>query len=102
MKPEHLSRRRLLAAAGAAVGAAVTAGCSTTFAADRRRTTRTPTSFTYCLNTGTIRGQKLGIEKEIEITAKAGYDGIEPWVGHIQTQLLGLSLLSIKYASGSR
>jgi sugar phosphate isomerase/epimerase len=36
--------------------------------------------FRYCLNTSTIRGQKLGIEKEVEVAAQAGYDAIEPWV----------------------
>lgn len=39
--------------------------------------------FRYCLNTSTIRGQKLGIVQEIEITAKAGYDGIEPWFNEL-------------------
>ncbi|MCK4293132.1 MAG: sugar phosphate isomerase/epimerase, partial [Planctomycetes bacterium] len=42
-------------------------------------------NFTYCLNTGTIRGQKLTIDKEIEITAKAGYHSIEPWLGGINS-----------------
>ena len=37
-------------------------------------------SFVFCLNTGTIRGQKLGLAKEIEVAAKAGYQAIEPWV----------------------
>ncbi len=36
--------------------------------------------FRLCLNTATIRGQKLTITEEVEIAAKAGYDGIEPWV----------------------
>jgi sugar phosphate isomerase/epimerase len=40
--------------------------------------------FRFCLNTATIRGQKLGIVKEIEITSQAGYDAIEPWVDSIQ------------------
>lgn len=40
--------------------------------------------FRFSLNTATIRGQKLGIVKEIEIAAQAGYDGIEPWVDAIQ------------------
>jgi len=40
--------------------------------------------FRYCLNTATIRGQKLGIIKEIEVAAKAGYDALEPWVDSIQ------------------
>lgn len=36
--------------------------------------------FRYCLNTSTIREPKLGIEKEVEIAAAAGYDSIEPWI----------------------
>jgi 2-keto-myo-inositol isomerase len=40
--------------------------------------------FRYCLNTSTIRGQKLGLEKEIDTAAQAGYDAIEPWVSTIQ------------------
>lgn len=37
-------------------------------------------TFRFCLNTSTIRGQKLGIVKEIEIASHAGYTAIEPWV----------------------
>jgi len=36
------------------------------------------------LNTATIRGQKIGIVKEIQVAAKAGYDAIEPWVDSIE------------------
>lgn len=36
--------------------------------------------FTFCFNSSTIRGQKIGIEKEVELVAKAGYQGIEVWV----------------------
>jgi sugar phosphate isomerase/epimerase len=36
--------------------------------------------FVYCLNTSTISGQKLGIEKNVEIAAAAGYAAIEPWI----------------------
>ena len=39
--------------------------------------------------TATLRGQKLGIVKEIEITAKAGYDAIEPWVAAIEAYVQG-------------
>jgi 2-keto-myo-inositol isomerase len=39
--------------------------------------------FGYCLNTSTIRGQDLGIVKEIEIAARAGYQGIEPWINEL-------------------
>jgi len=72
----NLSRRRLLTAAGAAIGAAAVGGSAK--GAEKR-----PAGFTYCLNTGTIRGQKLSIDKEIEIAAKAGYASIEPWVDGI-------------------
>lgn len=36
--------------------------------------------FKFSLNTSTISGQKLGIEKYIDIAARAGYDCIEPWI----------------------
>jgi len=36
--------------------------------------------FRYCLNTSTLRGQKLDIEEEVALVAEAGYDGIEPWI----------------------
>src|SRR5947209_5830785 len=39
--------------------------------------------FKFCLNTATIRGQNLKIIAELEIAAKAGYDGFEPWVDRI-------------------
>lgn len=37
----------------------------------------------FCLNTATIRGQKLNLVEAIDLTAKAGYDAIEPWMGEI-------------------
>lgn len=46
-------------------------------------------AFRFSLNTATIRGQKLGIVREIEIAAKAGYDGFEPWVDSIQEYVRG-------------
>lgn len=41
-------------------------------------------NFSYCLNTSTISGQKTGFLKEFEITAKAGYNGIEIWVRDLE------------------
>ena len=43
-----------------------------------------PTKFKFCLNTSTISGQKAGIEKYIDIGARAGYDCLEIWVGDIR------------------
>lgn len=40
--------------------------------------------FRYCLNTSTIRGQTEDIVQQIEIASAAGYDAIEPWIGHLQ------------------
>ena len=42
-------------------------------------------SFGYCLNTSTIRGQKIELVEKIEIAADAGYDGIEPWIREVET-----------------
>ncbi|MDN3686571.1 sugar phosphate isomerase/epimerase family protein [Cyclobacterium jeungdonense] len=41
-------------------------------------------NFSYCLNTSTIRGQKPGLRKYIEIAGEAGYDGIEVWVEDVK------------------
>ncbi len=40
--------------------------------------------FIFCLNTSTIMGQKLGIVREIEVAAQAGFQAIEPWIGAIE------------------
>lgn len=45
---------------------------------------KAPNKIRYCLNTSTIRGQNIGLEKEVELVAKAGYDGIEPWIREIE------------------
>lgn len=36
--------------------------------------------FRYCLNTSTIKGQRLSLVEELELVAEAGYDGLEPWI----------------------
>lgn len=41
--------------------------------------------FRFCLNTSTIRGQKKSLPEIVDIAAKAGYSGIEPWVREIET-----------------
>jgi 2-keto-myo-inositol isomerase len=42
-------------------------------------------TFRYCFNTSTIRGQKLSLVDEIKIAAEAGYQAIEPWIDEIET-----------------
>ena len=43
----------------------------------------------YSFNTSTIRGQKVGLAREVEIAAQAGYDAIEPWMGTINDFVKG-------------
>jgi sugar phosphate isomerase/epimerase len=39
--------------------------------------------FIYCLNTSTIKGQKLSLVEEIDVASRAGYHAIEPWISEI-------------------
>lgn len=50
---------------------------------------RPKAEFIYCLNTSTIKGQKLPLVEEIEIAAKAGYHAIEPWISEIDEYVKG-------------
>jgi len=79
MIKRNLSRRQLLAGTGAAFAVATT----TAFTDKTAKAAVAANPFTYCFNTSTIRGQNLTLDKEIEITAKAGYSAIEPWVHKI-------------------
>jgi sugar phosphate isomerase/epimerase len=79
MKRNSLSRRGFIAGAGIAL----TTGSVTANQGARKKSLKTTMQFSYCFNTSTIRGQKLSLEEEIEITAKAGYHSIEPWVSKI-------------------
>ncbi|MGD9856313.1 MAG: sugar phosphate isomerase/epimerase family protein [Planctomycetaceae bacterium] len=45
---------------------------------------RPPFAVRYCLNSGTVRGHELSLVEEIDLAAKTGYDGIEPWTRSIQ------------------
>jgi sugar phosphate isomerase/epimerase len=68
MKRAWSRREWLVTGAGMVAGTTVSAGGPP----------REP--FGYCLNTATIMGQKLPVVQEVEIAAKAGYQGFEPWV----------------------
>lgn len=77
----EMSRRVWLSAA-ATLGAGLTPGASAAAAEPKGRTPREP--FGYCLNTSTIRGQKLKLTEIVGIAARAGYQAIEPWVSEIE------------------
>lgn len=67
------SRREVLGSAIAALGA---------MAIDLPQRRQRPASepFGYCLNTSTIRGNQLGIVRNVDAAAKAGFHAIEPWI----------------------
>ncbi len=44
-------------------------------------------AFKYSLNMSTIRGQKLGFVKELEIASKAGFTSVEIWIDTLQAYL---------------
>jgi len=98
MNPQKLSRREALARAGLLVGTAILAerpGLGAAAAAPP--VPAAGPSFRYCLNMATIRGQKLGIVKQIEVAATAGYQGIEPWTDSLGDYVKsGGSLLDLK------
>jgi 2-keto-myo-inositol isomerase len=45
--------------------------------------------FKFSLNTSTISGQKLGVEKYVDIAARAGYDCMELWLPDLKVYLDG-------------
>src|SRR5262249_3395806 len=97
-KSQKISRRRAVTRAGGLVGAALASRARPASAAESRSATEQPRGgFLLCLNMATIRGQKLGIVKEVEVAAKAGYQAIEPWVSSIEAyQKEGGSLPDLK------
>lgn len=87
----NLSRRDLISTSLLAA-CGVAASAQHLHAADVAPTTPAPSPkprFTFCLNMATIRGQKLGLVKEIETAAAAGYDAVEPWIGTISDYVNG-------------
>jgi len=90
MNLHKISRRQALTRTGVLAGAALAVsslGIQTAKGQAQSQPGGRP--FRFCLNTGTLRGHKLGIVKEIEIASQAGYDGMEPWVESIQTYVKG-------------
>lgn len=93
MKKQTLSRRDALKGIGvAALGSSVLPACVTTNSTKKLKSLSD--NFTFCLNTSTIMGQKVGLEREIEIAAEAGYDGIEIWIPTLETYIEGGGRLS--------
>jgi len=78
MTDRVLSRRRLLAAAGVALGAAAVKGLGATASSQKPKS-----SFKYCLNMATLRGHKQPLIDDIETAAKAGFTAVELWLDKV-------------------
>jgi len=91
-----LSRREFFAGSAAAMAVANVA------TAQEAKPSSTAHPFTYCLNTSTIRecqyqGKKVDILAGIDVASKAGYSGIEPWIGELDRYVKdGGSLADLK------
>lgn len=81
-----LSRREWLAGVPALLGTA-TAVSATVPGEARGAEDRSDPPFGYCFNTSTIQGQKLPLEQVVSIAAKAGYQGIEPWIRELDAHV---------------
>lgn len=84
------TRRELLSTTAVGLGVAAFAAMETTSNAIPTEPSPQPSSpagFGYCFNTSTIRGQinaqKIDLAAQVDIAAKAGYNGIEPWMSHV-------------------
>ena len=44
-------------------------------------------AFHYCLNTSTIKGAGLPLDRELEVAAAAGFSAVEPWIEEIENFL---------------
>lgn len=84
------TRRALLLEAGAVCSAvAWGSGARPVLAQQGKASVEMPHGFTYALNTSTVSGQKLTLAEEFDVAGKAGYDGIEPWMGKIHEYVQG-------------
>ncbi|HEY8513064.1 MAG TPA: sugar phosphate isomerase/epimerase family protein [Cyclobacteriaceae bacterium] len=88
-----MKRRNVLKTVAAATGLSLAGALPVSATPARRKDQK----FKLCLNTSTISGQRLGVEKYIDITARAGYDAIEVWIGDLRAYMNeGKSLAALK------
>src|SRR5208337_4689465 len=79
-----LSRRSALARTGLLGGAAALGGKLIGAETEAAPMPTPGAPFRFCLNMATIRGQKLGITRQIDVAAQAGYDAVEPWLDTLE------------------
>jgi 2-keto-myo-inositol isomerase len=79
---KNLSRRTLIAS-----GLATAAGVMLSPLEGKANSAKS--DFKICLNTSTIMKQEIGLMKEIEMAAKAGFKGIEVWMRTMEAFVAG-------------
>ena len=90
MTMQQKTRRDLFRAASMAGVAAVGTGFGVDVDADAQSPQPSLNhSFLFALNTSTISGFKPTIVEALDIVAKAGYDGIEPWIRELDAHVKG-------------
>ena len=83
------SRRQFFGSSMAATVAAGMSGAGSLARAQAPTTSAKPFRFRYGLNTGTIRGYKLGFAEQVEVAGQAGFEGIEPWMSDVEKFVQG-------------
>jgi 2-keto-myo-inositol isomerase len=78
-----LNRRQVLQTLGLTAGASLLSNPLSAMATSKKANP----VFKYSLNMSTIRGQKLGFVKELQVAAKAGFTSVEIWIDSLQTYL---------------
>ena len=92
-----LTRRSLLTSSVAASAVSLLGGSLRAQQSDKSPGAGNDSGPRYCLNTSTIRGQRLSLEEEIDLAAECGYNGIEPWLREIEAyRQSGKSLSDLK------
>ena len=83
MLEKKISRRNMLRTTGLAVLGSTFAGLAS--CAPKKKEEPSPEAssskrpFRVCLNVSTIAGYKLPVQKQIDLCAEAGFEGIELW-----------------------
>lgn len=87
MSKKKLTRREMLRASGIAIAGGGLSGLLSCVSHDQqslKSVDKGTKPFRISLNTSTIRGYKLPVEQQIDLCAKAGFDGIELWVSDVE------------------
>lgn len=85
------------------LGACAVSGASLASSAAAQAASGSTGAFRYCLNSATISGYRLSLAETIDVAAKAGYQGIEPWLSLIHADVdRGASLRDLRARIGDR